>query len=481
MENYTLLIHPPFLKYNAGPPLGPCLLMQKCQEENLPVRYLDLNFEALKRLCRTSSRSSKLLSTPMGDHARDDFLLEEAESDFFSELGFLNEQIPIERLKRAQINLDEVENFDKSVSFPELEMLLSQNYPPRAVAFSVMVARQVIWVIFAAQKIRQKWPQTKILLGGAYMGILDFFDEQVGAEQQSTWLSLVDLIMIGHAEESFACFARKIALGEDIVWGRVAKGDWNWNPASSGFTVRETRVYREFFSTSRPMVPVQTSVGCKWGKCKFCTYPIVEPKYEVKSVDLILGQMLELACEIDGVLVIKDSYVEKKRLLEMANFIQCRIPWTACTRLPDAAIPGIIEKAVKGGLHTLEIGLETIDQGLGKKILKPQSKKQLHLVCKEAQRNELVLVLNVIWGLPGQTEGQAEKDRYFLKNDLPLLYPDLHFHLEENILELERGADFAKNPEEYGITPEMSWPFAVEIAYNRPTWTKLFLEKECLV
>lgn len=471
----TLLVNPPFLKYNAGPPLGLCLLMQECKEKNLPVEFLDLNLRALKRLAVKTPTQS--VSGPIGDHSRLSYDLDYAEEVFSNELSEAYPSVPILQLKKAQLDVDEAIGAKIPHGSGEFDFLFSQSASPAIVAFSVMVSRQVPWVLLAIRKIRQIWPDTKIILGGAYMGALELQAPVFKEMQRAAWLKFADLIVIGHAERTFAGIVAAAAQGEEIPYG-VHRGDEKWVPARSNFTLEMASYYGKIFDNPRPMVPIQTSVGCKWGRCAFCTYPVIEPYYRTGNMADILGELITPTSLMDGCLVIKDSYVTAFRLAEIASIVQGRIPWAACTRLSDAARPNTIRIASAGGLHTLEIGLETLDQDESKHLQKAQSQKQLLKACENAQNYGVLLVLNVMWGLPGQSEEKAKNSRQFLKIDLPALFPGLRFHLEENILELERGSQFIKNPAKFGIIPGREWPFAANLEYWHPRWVEKIMKEE---
>lgn len=91
----ALLLVPPFIKYNAGPLLGPALLASAARSRGHHCRVLDLNAKWIRKSTQHLKRAGPSKNTPnansrllfCGDHDKDSQLLVLVEDAFYRQLA----------------------------------------------------------------------------------------------------------------------------------------------------------------------------------------------------------------------------------------------------------------------------------------------------------------------------------------------------------------------------------------------------------
>ena len=119
------------------------------------------------------------------------------------------------------------------------------------------------------------------------------------------------------------------------------------------------------------VLPVQTSRGCAYGRCSFCTYPGQEGDYREDGLER-LEPMVRLAAATRADLSIKDAYLTPHRLDRVTDLVADRVRLAACTRVAPGLDRSRIERWVAGGLRTLELGVEALDP----RVLRMVNKRQ---------------------------------------------------------------------------------------------------------
>jgi radical SAM superfamily enzyme YgiQ (UPF0313 family) len=161
------------------------------------------------------------------------------------------------------------------------------------------------------------------------------------------------------------------------------------------------------------------SYGCL-NKCRFCIVP--HGKVTPISDEVIIQQMKSFS-DLDYRLV----YIDDKTFGQAANYRILK----ELSKYSDRkdfngfiiqTTTGLVAKKAKEfreiNVKVAEIGLETYNDGILRKYSKPSSEKFIRESVDAAYENDLMLIANIIVGLPGETEETYTRTYDFI---MPLL------------------------------------------------------------
>jgi ribosomal peptide maturation radical SAM protein 1 len=163
---------------------------------------------------------------------------------------------------------------------------------------------QLITSLCVARALKQKWPRSRIAMGGALL------DAQSGGALLSLFPE-IDLVVYGEGEETLLEIARTAAVQQDISLGDV-QGVVYRNHREIIATGRRALLpkldelpfpdYSDYFLVSRrrstrkclPWISLEMSRGCSWGRCTFCNLHIQwKGPLRRKSAERIVAEVRE--------------------------------------------------------------------------------------------------------------------------------------------------------------------------------------------
>ena len=219
---------------------------------------------------------------------------------------------------------------------------------------------------------------------------------------------------------------------------------------------------------SQPLtLPVQSSLGCAYGKCAFCTYPAMEGtpvRLSLKdTVEPVVRRAMELGENKCSGISFKDSLVTTNRLRDIAECIGGRVQWSACTKLsPRLADRSTLGHLRDNGLATLEVGLESLLPDTQRRVGKIQSQDLFDTFVSELSHTpDVSLVVNYMTGFPWENPEEAQDKLQETRDTVEHHLVD-RGKVEHNTFELERLSAMAGNPRKYGIDEAnlRTWPWA---------------------
>jgi len=213
----------------------------------------------------------------------------------------------------------------------------------------------------------------------------------------------------------------------------------------------------EWYGEGRVTLPAQTSRGCAYGRCTFCTYPDVEGASRLLPLSSSCATV-ERAASIGGAVSFKDSLVVAKRLEEIAAMIDGRVRWSACTKLSPVLDRAFLRRLASAGCATLEVGLETLTPA-GQLLIDKRQTWPLFLdVLDAAAHARISLVVNYMTGFPAVDA--AEEAAWLDRVRTAIAERDLTAKLEHNVFQLERRAPMAGRLAALGIRVTRGWPWS---------------------
>ena len=459
------LVVPPFLKYAAGPLLGPAQLAGAGEAAGHEVRVLDLNIDLIRH--RLPADLEIAPSGFAGDHDKPRDLLRHVQRGVIGEVREVGGDVP-------QRILGEDPVLSLTLSHHEVHLLvgllvgggvgefvrarLRQLERPDLVGVSVLFSGQVLWALVVSEVARELWPDVPVVWGGTHVTAL-----KPWIERDHSYGAMVDGFVFGYAEKTWVELLDAIAAGRP--WpAEVGKAGTGSIPDAVALDNTVPRFNDlQSYGLPRLTLPAQSGRGCFYGRCAYCTYPAVEGR--ARHVDLAaLESVVQLAAARGAVVSLKDSLLIPDRLCEVADLIDGRVEWSGCTKLHRRLSAELFAHLAEAGCSTLEVGVETLSPTAQRLVEKKQALPLLEQVVDAAAATGIGLVVNYITGFPGED----------LRGELMLLEhvrnlidrPGLRARVEHNTFQLERLAPMARHPGEYGIRVLASWPWASVLAWE---------------
>lgn len=470
----ALLIVPPFLKYSAGPLLGPALLKARAIQRGHSCSVVDMNAYYIRKYAPNRSLDRGVF---VGDHDKPRGpsidTLSGIETTFLEELccalqpanemGNLSKDETLRRLRFGFLRHDEVNGAGSVLARSSFgswtrTLLESQHSSdPHVVGLSLLHAGQVIPAVSISMVVRELWPDAMVVWGGPHVSglgksILDDIDRRNFA---------ADLFVTGHAEETFSSLLDQVSLSKSsfgstrledgVRGGSMIPSFENLNPYDNP-----------------PVLPAQSTLGCAYGRCAFCTYPAMEPTPSKLDLCATIDSVVDKALQLGATVSIKDSLVTAGRLHEIGATIGGRVKWSACTKISRKLTLPLLERLSADGLSTLEVGLESLLVDTQRRVAKVHPPHLFEDFLRHvAQVPDLSLVVNYMTGFPWEDSVISLQQRDEAVN-MVSQYLGHRGKLEHNSFELERLSPMAKYPERFHIDKQSLkfWPWASIVEYK---------------
>ncbi|MFI9644164.1 B12-binding domain-containing radical SAM protein [Micromonospora sp. NPDC051925] len=473
----ALIVVPPPSPSDTNPPLGPAILATAAARSGFGVDVLDLNILLLKRF---GSQPAGLGRT-LGDHGKDRSGVAAAARWLFAHTGLdgtpplhlPDTAHPVAGMHYPLAAVTAAVATAASEPEPwrgwlEEHLRAGCDRPPTVVGVSLMGPSQVFLGLVTLRVVKEIWPETTTVLGGSHVTLLR---EQLRDDRRLR--DAADVVLTGHCEDEFvAILARLSARGiRRPLLPPFPQTDAPFEYLPT-FSERQLAHYDRRSLT----LPIQFTRGCSYGRCTFCTYPVVEPQVTALGRDAA-RTAIDTLVRTHGVrrFSLKDSLFTAPMLRALAEALlrepTVAVRWSATTKASRALFP-LVPLLAEAGLATVEIGVETIHpagQRLFDKRADPVMLQELILALAE---QGITVVTNLIFGSPGEREQDAQAQlAWFLQ--LQAAAPVGRVDCSLNMLELVRGAPMVADPppgvELYGVAP---WAFSY--AWNAPAWRRDF-------
>lgn len=461
----ALLVVPPFLKSVNGPLLGPAMLAGAGNAGGHRVAVLDLNAAWIRERVDLANHD---LGPFVGDHDRPP-VLREFQADFARLLATalpapdcalacedpaLTLTYKHEAVRRAATEL---------AAHPALggwarRRLAEVPKEPAVVGVSVLFSGQVLAALATSLVARSLWPRTLIVFGGPHVTALR---EQVAADPQYGWAA--DAFVFGYAERTFVRLLDAVDAGASLPPEVRCAGS-----GSSATAVDDGSVVPDFADGRaewpRLTLPAQTSRGCAYGRCTYCTYPAIEGVVR-NMPDAHLAGVLTYAARRQAAVSLKDSLVVPSRLDHIARLIGGRAPWSACTKLNASLDRALLRRLAESSCATLEFGLETLTEEGQLRFDKRQTPALFERVAEAAVGAGIAVVVNYMTGIPGVSPQEEEHWLGWVRERVARL--GVLAKVEHNTLQVERLSPMGMRPDRFGIHITRTWPWATVMAWDR--------------
>lgn len=452
----ALLIVPPGVRYLAGPLAGPAALAGVDGE----VVVLDLNARFLSDYVTGGATSSVV-----GDHAKPKRGLAEAKDPLRSVIEPLlgSSAAPMvageDPYDALWYDHEAILRATRGLATSRFGEAWDSNLPseaPRFVGLSVLFAGQVVPALALAVLARRRWPATPVIMGGPHVTAL-----AACVARDPVYGELIDGFVAGYAEGTF----RRMLDGEPLDAPGVFRAGGGQAPRAIDLpgTFRFSDLH--LYSVPRLTLPAQTSRGCAFARCTYCTYPANEGDYRVSGLELA-ASVIEEATKLGAAVSFKDAYIVPSRLRSLADLVDGAVDWSGCTRLVPRLGRATLERLDRAGCRTLEIGVESLDPATLRAVDKRQQLSDLEHLLQDASGTRVHLVLNMMFGFPGQSAQDAESQARWLEERTR----GLRVSTERNLLQVQRTSPMGQAPERFGVKVLGHWPWSSSLPWDAPAW-----------
>lgn len=204
-----------------------------------------------------------------------------------------------------------------------------------------------------------------------------------------------------------------------------------------------------------PILPVEASRGCWWGRCNFCNLNLQWAGYRAKSVERVVYEVDYLAKRhkvldfafMDNVLPRKSAHsifsALKKHNRDYSFFAELRAVHSRHE----------MESMARGGLCDVQIGIEALSASLLKRLNKGARLIDNIAAMRHAEEFGIRLGGNLIIHFPGSTEREVEETL----QTLDFVWP--YQPLKTVSFWLGQGSPVASRPKDFNLRAIASHPF----------------------
>ncbi len=171
------------------------------------------------------------------------------------------------------------------------------------------------------------------------------------------------------------------------------------------------------------ILPVQSSRGCSWGKCAFCSHEVyAQRKYRELSIPRLISMLehLQQTYQTDS-FDFHDAEISPERMEEISKAIlaspslQGSLNIRFLGRLESGFLkPGLFEEMHEAGVMAINWGLESGNQRILNLMRKGIRVDDAGRILQSAHSAGISNLVFIIWGFPGETDAERKDTLAFI-------------------------------------------------------------------
>ena len=297
----------------------------------------------------------------------------------------------------------------------------------KIIGFSVCF-NQLLASLAAASLIKKKFPHVKIVFGGSscasaagksILDVFDFIDFVIQGEGESGLLELCEYIS-----------GRRNNLPQNVISAETSKlqhfnlidpVDNKQLPALDALPVPD---YNDYFSDQTkwfpdkpfiPVLPVEFSRGCWWNKCTFCNLNLQWCGYRYKKASQMIDEIRTLSTRYGCLdFTFTDNMIPPQESLHFfSQTAESHSDFSFFAEIRSVgekkSIDDIFSVYRRGGLSTIQVGIESLSNSLLRRMEKGISVIENIATMRAAQEHSLELEGNLIIQFPGSTQSEVDE------------------------------------------------------------------------
>jgi len=464
-----LILHPPAAKATE-PPVGVASLIAFLRRHGRQVAAIDANLEAYlylldaDRLTADSGSSPPLALRRAVSHVpRSLQLLRSAKAlknfaRYCSAVHDLNRALSVHGADSGEVltlgdyrhptlspfapgDLEALARGERATLFRpyfETELLpqLEQIAPTRF-ALSINYLHQILPAFELAGLLRRRFPGIPIVAGGGVF---------------TSWQPLLEKLQL-----HFSCFDHIVFGPGEEPLRRLLEGEWAEEP-SYFLTDRSALEYAPAFEdfpcadyfSPLPVLPLSSSRGCYWGKCRFCP----ESQDPLLAFHCRNNGWRELLLELARRHGVKhfhftDNAIPPAVLRDLACSPQKMddLSWYGFVRFEPLLLEQqLVENLARSGCRMLQLGLESASNSVLTRLQKGIDLAQVPSILANIKQAGIATYVYLMLGTPGETEQDAERTLAFIEQHAALID-----YLNLSLMNLPRDSELLDANVDFGI------------------------------
>ncbi|MEC7641595.1 MAG: radical SAM protein [Nitrospinota bacterium] len=315
-----------------------------------------------------------------------------------------------------------------------------------------------------AKQIRVRAPHIPLVIGGS---LIDTYKEEMATDPRL--YQLFDYAMVGEGEEAICKLAAALENGGGLdqvpnLYYQSANGTVKHNEKQSVEDLNMlpppdfTGLPLEKYLSPEPIASFQTSRGCYYGKCTFCSLSFRD-NFRLRDPHLVVKDMIDIHSRTGiKMFLLWDSLSPPKTLRAVAQEIKEKdlgFHWFAETKFEKTYLNReFLQNLGEGGCRFLQFGMESASERILDLIDKGNKNAEIDIMLDNMAAAGIGTSLTWFIGFPTETEEEADYSydfidtrrnkvtlsaytgTYNLLPDQPLFYDQDHYQIK-----IHRNAD----------------------------------------
>jgi ribosomal peptide maturation radical SAM protein 1 len=300
----------------------------------------------------------------------------------------------------------------------------------RVVGFS-STFQQNVASLALARRIAERYPGVTIVFGGANM------EGEMGQECARAF-PFINYVVSGEGDLAFPALLRSLSTGAgpEQVSGVVVRRPNGLTAGRqadpfSNLDALPVPAYGPYFDRAIQLgllphyktvwtLPFESSRGCWWGQkhhCTFCGLNGLGMAYRGKSPQRVLSELAELACQhrITSFLAVDNILDPKYMQRFFAPIQESKLDYQFFYEIKANLTRAQIQAMYRGGVRSAQPGIESMSSHVLQLMRKGCTMLQNVLILKWFLYYNIHAGWNLIWGFPGETEADCQKELEVLK------------------------------------------------------------------
>ncbi|MCX6565062.1 MAG: radical SAM protein [Candidatus Aminicenantes bacterium] len=335
---------------------------------------------------------------------------------------------------------------------------------PDLVGISINYYSQLIPGMTLAALVKRLFPRLPVVVGG---GLISFFCDDWNALRP--FAGIVDVFAPFEGERPLLEIIRALGRGSDIseIEGTirfVEGGELRFIPPGESLRSDELPApdYGDLplheYLTPEPVLLMQTSRGCYWDRCAFCSHAhLYRGRFARKDGRTVAAEMTELHRRFGTRhFYFTDECIPPRTAIELAKSLsesRLGLNWFGEIRFERSLDEKTIAGLARGGAVMLMFGLESASPRVLDLMRKGTATETISAILRACRAEGILAFIMLFLGFPGETAEEAQRTIDFLLEHRPYIR-----HIAATRFVLERQSPVYARRDEFGVTPAPNAP-----------------------